>query len=125
MMMFFEGGKTELENKLNDGTIEIVPLCFLQGRTFLDAVIIVDEASNLSDLEVEMLFTRIGKGSKMVFCGDLRQKIINGKSGLEALTYIAKQTDQIGYMTLTNNFRDPIVDLLLSLYDQYVWNKQK
>jgi phosphate starvation-inducible PhoH-like protein len=124
MLMFFEGGKMELENKLNDGTIEIVPLCFLQGRTFLNSVIIIDEASNLNDMEVEMLFTRLGKGSKMVFCGDIRQRIIPGKSGLEALTYIARQSEQIGYITLTNNFRDPIVDHLLGLYDQYVWNKK-
>lgn len=124
MMMFFEGGKMELENKLNDGTIEIVPLCFLQGRTFLNSVIIVDEASNLNDMEVEMLFTRIGKGSKMIFCGDLRQKIIAGKSGLEALTYIAKQSEQIGHMTLSTNFRDPIVDHLLGLYEQYVYENK-
>lgn len=124
MMMFFEGGKNELENKLNDGTIEIVPLCFLQGRTFLNSIIIIDESQNLSDLEVEMLFTRLGKGSKMIFCGDLRQKITSTKSGLEALTYIAKQSTQVGYMTFTNNFRDPIVDHLLELYSQYVWNNE-
>ena len=124
MMMFFDGGKTELENKLNDGTIEIVPLCFLQGRTFLNSIIIVDETQNLTDQEVEMLFTRIGKGSKMVFCGDLKQKIIGCKSGLEALTYIAKQSEQIGYMTFTNNFRDPIVDILLELYEQYVYENK-
>ena len=122
MLQFFEGGKTEIENKINDGTIEIVPLCFLQGRTFLNSIIIVDEAQQLIDLEVEMLFTRIGKGSKMIFCGDIRQKIIDGKSGLEALTYVAKQSDQIVYISLTNNFRDPIVDHLLELYNQYVWN---
>jgi phosphate starvation-inducible PhoH-like protein len=125
MMMFFEGGKMELESKLNDGIIEIVPLCFLQGRTFLNSIIIIDESQNLSDLEIEMLFTRIGKGSKMIFCGDTRQRIIPGKSGLETLTYIAKQSDQIGYITLSTNFRDPIVDHLLQLFNQYAWDNKK
>lgn len=124
MLPFLEGGKLELEKKLNDGVIEIVPLCFLQGRTFLNSVIIVDEVQQLVDLEIEMLFTRIGKGSKMIFCGDLRQKLISTKSGLEALSYIAKQSDQIGHITLTNNFRDPIVDHLLQLYSQYVWSNE-
>ena len=122
MLQFFEGGKVEIENKINDGTIEIVPLCFLQGRTFLNSIIIVDEVQNLQDFEVEMLFTRIGKGSKMILCGDMRQRIIDGKSGLEALTYISSQTNSIGRATLTTNFRDPIVDELLGLYDTYVWN---
>ncbi len=125
MLPFLEGGKMELEKKLNDGVIEIVPLCFLQGRTFLNSVIIVDEAMNLTDREIEMLFTRIGKGSKMILCGDLRQQITTGKSGLEALTYIARQSANVGHITLTTNFRDPIVDELLDLYEQYVWNENK
>jgi phosphate starvation-inducible PhoH-like protein len=124
MLQFFEAGKLELEKKINDGVIEIVPLCFLQGRTFLDSVIIVDETQNLTDMEVEMLFTRIGRGSKMILCGDMRQKITNGKSGLEALTYISQQCSDIGRVTLTQNFRDPIVDKLLELYDMYVRNNE-
>ena len=122
MLPFFERGKIELEEKLNNGTIEIVPLCFLQGRTFLNSVIIVDECMNLTDREVEMLFTRIGKGSKMILCGDLRQQISQGKSGLKALIYVARQSKNIGHVTLNTNFRDPIVDELLSLYNTYVWN---
>lgn len=122
MLPFLEGGKDELDRRLDDGSIEIAPLCFLQGRTFLNAVVIVDEAQQLTDQEIEMLFTRIGKGSKMIFCGDLRQKLLDSVNGFEVLTYISKQSTQIGHVTLTTNFRDPIVDHLLELYSQYVWN---
>jgi len=107
---------------LNDGVIEIVPLSFLQGRTFINAVIIVDETQNLDNVEIEMLFTRIGKGSKMVMCGDLRQRIIGGKSGLASLTYIAERSARVSHITLTTNFRDPIVEELLELYDTFIWN---
>jgi phosphate starvation-inducible PhoH-like protein len=124
MLQFLDKGKEELESLMKDNTIEIVPLSFLQGRTFLNSIIIVDEAENLDDFEIEMLFTRIGKGSKMIFCGDLRQRIIEGKSGIEALIMAAEQLDRCAVITLTENFRDPIVDELLLTYEEIVHNEK-
>ena len=80
------------------------------------------ETQNLDDVEVEMLFTRIGKGSKMIMCGDLRQRIIEGHSGLESLTYLCGHSKYVARVTLTTNFRDPVVDELLELYDKFIWN---
>ena len=40
--------KAKIEKLINDGKIEIVPLAFMRGRTFLDSCIIVDEAQNVS-----------------------------------------------------------------------------
>lgn len=117
--------KEELEVCIKNGIIEIVPLAFVQGRTFKDAVIIVDEAQNLIDDEVEMLFSRIGRKSKMVFCGDLRQQIIEGKSGLTALIKISGISQNTETITLTENFRDPIVQELLGLYEKIIWNDRK
>lgn len=120
----FESKESLLEHKKN-GTIDIVPLMYLQGRTFTNSIIIIDEAQNLTDFEIEMLFTRIGKGSKMILCGDLRQQIIEGKSGLAALHYIEKMSKKVSRATLSTNFRDPIVEELLGLYETYVWNGEK
>jgi len=125
MLPFFTDGQAELDQKVNDGFIEIVPLAYLQGRTFTNAVIIVDECENLDDFEVEMLFTRIGKGSRMILCGDLRQHIIEGKSGLESLLFISSKSNNVARVTLTVNFRSPIVEELLELYDVYVWTNGK
>lgn len=125
MLPFFQGGQGELDGYVNDRLIEIVPLAYLQGRTFTNSVIIVDEAENLDDFEIEMLFTRIGKGSKMIMCGDLRQHIVEGKSGLESLTYICNKSKNVARVTLTVNFRSPIVEELLELYNIYVWSNGK
>lgn len=124
MVQFLDKGKEELESLMKDNRVEIVPLSFVQGRTFLNSIIIVDEAQNLDDFEIEMLFTRIGKGSKMIFCGDLRQRIIEGKSGLEALMTTANILDKCAVLTLTQNFRDPIVDELLLTYEEIVHNEK-
>lgn len=117
--------KQELETYIKNGVIEIVPLAFVQGRTFKDAVVIVDECQNLNDTEVEMLFSRIGRGSKMIFCGDLRQQIIQGKSGLKALLKISSISQNTKSITLSENFRDPIVQELLGLYEKIVWDDRK
>jgi phosphate starvation-inducible PhoH-like protein len=119
----FESKET-LDAWKKGGLLDIVPLMYLQGRTFTNSIIIVDEAQNLNDFEIEMLFTRIGKGSKMILCGDLRQQIVEGKSGLKALLSIEKQSERVCKHTLTENFRDPIVEELLLLYEKYVWNER-
>lgn len=123
-ILCFLDTKEELEILQKNKQIEIVPLAYLQGRTFLDSVVIVDECQNLNNQEVEMLFSRIGKNSKMIMCGDLRQKIIQETSGLQALLTIASNSERCGVVTLTENFRDPIVKELLDAYTELVWNKQ-
>lgn len=124
MLQFLDHGKEDLDALMKDSTVEIVPLSFLQGRTFVNSIIIVDEAQNLDDFEIEMLFTRIGKGSKMVLCGDLRQRIIEGKSGLETLILTAERLTECAVVTLTVNFRDPIVDKLLLTYEEIANNER-
>ena len=65
--------KVKIEKLIEDGKIEIVPLAFMRGRTFLDSCIIVDEAQNVTHEQMEMISTRIGLRSKMIVCGDDHQ----------------------------------------------------
>jgi phosphate starvation-inducible PhoH-like protein len=53
--------------------IEIIPLAFMRGRTLNEAVIICDEAQNTSALQMLMVLTRLGHGSKMIITGDITQ----------------------------------------------------
>jgi phosphate starvation-inducible PhoH-like protein len=53
--------------------IEIIPLAFMRGRTLNEAVIICDEAQNTSPLQMLMVLTRLGRGSKMIITGDITQ----------------------------------------------------
>lgn len=54
-------------------TIHAAPIEFIRGKTFDNAFIIVDEAQNLTVSQMKAVLTRIGKYSKMVFCGDDNQ----------------------------------------------------
>jgi len=53
--------------------IQYMPLEHIQGMTFDDTFIIVDEVQNMTFEHIKGLMTRIGKWSKVVLCGDVNQ----------------------------------------------------
>ena len=53
--------------------IEIVPVSYMRGRTFTNSVVLVDECQNLDNAQTLMILQRIGRDSKMFFCGDVGQ----------------------------------------------------
>lgn len=112
-------GKDRIEQYIKEGQIEIAPLSFMRGRTFLDSVIIVDEAQNVTNEQMEMITTRIGLRSKMMICGDAGQVDLKSKkdSGFRFLFINAERVNKLAAVTLLTNHRDPIVDQLLDLYD--------
>jgi len=112
--------KEKVEALINDGKIEIVPLAFMRGRTFLDSCIIVDEAQNVTHEQMEMIATRIGLRSKMIVCGDDYQVDLKTKrdSGFRFLYTAARKIKNMCAITLKQNHRDPIVDDLLQMYEE-------
>lgn len=76
----------------HDGKLLFYPLEFIQGMTFDNAFIIVDECQNITLDQLKVLLTRVGKYSKIVLCGDVAQispKFQN--SGLKKLIEIIKR----------------------------------
>ena len=55
------------------GCIEICPLEFMRGRNFHESFMILDEAQNATFDQIKMFITRIGRRSKAVINGDVRQ----------------------------------------------------
>lgn len=83
--------------------IEIIPLAFMRGRTLNDAVIICDEAQNTSPLQMLMVLTRLGRGSKMIITGDITQiDLPSGqKSGMIEAIETLRRIKGIGTVELT------------------------
>jgi len=63
-------GSEGLERDRVNNSLEIAPLAFLRGRTFYDAVCILDEAQNATFMQLKLFLTRLGEGSKLIICGD-------------------------------------------------------
>ena len=69
----------EVQNLLEDKTIEIAPLGFMRGRTFKNAWIVADEMQNSTIAQMKMLLTRIGENSRLIITGDLDQNDRHGE----------------------------------------------
>ena len=76
----------EVKRLLSSGQIDFYPIAMCRGRSLINTFVIVDEAQNIT-LEgdgMKMLLTRLGRGSKMVIAGDMKQSDIGTRraSGL-------------------------------------------
>ena len=117
--MYLLYDKDKVEKHIQSGDIEIVPLSFMRGRTFVNNFVIVDEAQNVTHEQMHMIVTRIGLNSKMIICGDDAQVDLKKRSdsGFKFLYKAASKIKKLEAITLKTNHRDPIVEDLLRYYD--------
>ena len=111
--------KAKVEKLIADGKIEIVPVSFMRGRTFLDSCVIVDEAQNVTHEQMEMIVTRLGLRSKMMVCGDTQQIDLKKKedSGFKYLYKASRKVKNLEAITLISNHRNEIVEDLRDYYN--------
>ena len=64
-----------------EGVIELCPLEYMRGRNFHECFMILDEAQNATFDQIKMFITRLGRRSKAVINGDLRQSDLGPESG--------------------------------------------
>jgi len=113
--------KVKIDKCVEEGQIEIVPFAFMRGRTFTNALIILDEAQNVTMNQMEMMLGRLGKGSTMVICGDQAQIDLKHKkdSGFGFLYTLEAQVADFKVITLKQNHRHEIVEPILKVYENY------
>lgn len=70
---------------LDDNTICPMSIAYLRGYNLDNSFIIVDEAQCLTIAEIQLILTRIGKGSKLIMTGDLSQTDLQNANGLQYL----------------------------------------
>jgi len=113
--------KEKVDKMIADGTIEIVPFAFMRGRTFPNNVVIVDECQNITHAQTELVLGRLGKGGKMMFCGDLSQTDLKNKkdSGIGFFNRLEENIRGVKVITLKTNHRHEIVEPILKVYEDY------
>lgn len=106
---------------IEDGTVEIVPLAFMRGRTLNDSFIVLDEAQNATAEQMKMFLTRLGFGSKMVVTGDITQTdLAPGASGLAGVRGILEGIEGIAFCDLTSVdvVRHSLVAAIVAAYER-------
>lgn len=107
-------GKEMTEKMEKEGLIKIMPIQFAKGVTFMKSVVIIDEFQDMDYDDFRTILTRLGEGSKMIFCGSEQQvdKII-GKNSCIYRAMTLKQSNLVGFKTLTSNHRNPILTQII------------
>ena len=110
------------------GTIEVVPLAYMRGRTLNDSFVILDEAQNTTHTQMKMFLTRMGESSKMVVTGDITQIDLPGVkiSGLVEAKNILKSVSGVKFMMLEKGdvVRHPLVQQILKAYEKFEQKKR-
>ena len=104
----------EVTRMLEEQTIEISPLAFMRGRTFLSKYLIIDEAQNLTPKQMKTLITRAGPGTKIICMGNIAQidtpYLTEGSSGLTYAVDRFKGWPHGGHITLARGERSRLAD---------------
>lgn len=119
--LFMLYSEEKIRKEMENSRIEIVPFAFMRGRTFVDSFVIVDEAQNVTHSQMETVIGRLGKGSKMVICGDLAQIDLRDKreTGFSFLSRIEEQVQGFVTCSLQHNHRHDIVAPILKVYKTF------
>ncbi len=114
-------GAEQWRRRRDRGEIEVAPIAFMRGRTLAHAFVIVDEAQNTSRLQMKMVLTRLGEGSRMAVTGDPSQvDLINpSDSGLAHAVSILDGVEGVAVARfgVADVVRHPLVGRIVEAYD--------
>ena len=113
----------KLREMMEQNIIQIAPLAFMRGRTLSDAVVILDEAQNITNAQIKMFLTRMGTNTKMIITGDMTQiDLPHGvRSGLREASKILKGIDGISFIEMNEKdiVRHKLVTRIVNAYNKY------
>ena len=111
-----------VERGLQTGMIEIAPLAFMRGRTLTNAVVLLDEAQNTTSMQMKMVLTRLGEGSRMIVTGDPSQIDLppGQKSGLVEAARVLQGVEGIARIRFAEAdvVRHELVKRIVTAYDR-------
>ena len=117
--------KAQISNLEKENKVQTLALGFARGRSLSNAIILCDEMQNSTCDQCLLLLTRLaigenGKGSKMIFSGDLDQSDIKGKNGLQDAFERLQNISRIAFVEMTTGdiVRHPLIKEILSRYRQ-------
>ena len=110
------------------GTLEVIPLAYMRGRTLNDAFVILDEAQNSTMPQMKMFLTRLGFNSRAVITGDITQIDLANKemSGLVRIQDVLAEIDGIEFVYLTESdvVRHRLVREIVKAFERFAALKE-
>lgn len=112
-------GKEITDKMIKDGVLKIMPIDVAKGVTFSKSVVIVDEFQDMDYQDFRTILTRLGKDSKMIFCGSREQ--IDKRLGMNSCIHDAlklKDSNLVGFTELTQNQRNPLLTSIINYLEK-------
>jgi PhoH-like ATPase len=109
-----------IEEILDRGMLEVMPLTHIRGRSLHDAFVVVDEAQSLERNVLLTVLSRIGAGSKVVLTHDVAQRDnlrVGRHDGVVAVVEKLKGHPLFAHVTLTRSERSPIAALVTEMLE--------
>jgi phosphate starvation-inducible PhoH-like protein len=122
MRYFLDEGA--IQSMMGAGSVEIIPVAFIRGRTLNNTVVIFDEAQNSTPLQMKTFLTRMGFNTKAIVEGDISQSDLGGEAkhhnGLQDAMKRLDGVEGVSVVRLTADdvVRSPIVARILKRYDE-------
>ncbi|MGB3413672.1 MAG: PhoH family protein [Microbacteriaceae bacterium] len=110
-----------LDEVIDRGILEVLPLTHIRGRSLHDAFVIVDEAQSLERNVLLTVLSRIGQNSRVVLTHDVAQRDnlrVGRHDGVAAVIEALKGNDLFAHITLTRSERSAVAALVTELLEQ-------
>ncbi len=112
--------KEVVEEVVNRGILEVLPLTHIRGRSLHDSFVIVDEAQSLERNVLLTMLSRIGQKSRVILTHDVAQRDnlrVGRHDGIASVVETLKGQPLFSHITLTRSERSEIAALVTDLLD--------
>jgi PhoH-like ATPase len=113
-----------IDEVLDRGMVEVLPLTHIRGRSLHDSFVIVDEAQSLERNVLLTVLSRIGTGSRVVLTHDVAQRDnlrVGRHDGIAAVIDALRGHPLFAHVTLTRSERSPIAALVTEMLEYLPW----
>ncbi|MDX3658637.1 PhoH family protein [Streptomyces sp. ID05-26A] len=111
-----------VEEVMDRGMLEVLPLTHIRGRSLHDSFVIVDEAQSLERNVLLTVLSRLGSNSRVVLTHDVAQRDnlrVGRHDGVAAVIEKLKGHPLFAHVTLTRSERSPIAALVTEMLEDY------
>ncbi|GAB2990167.1 PhoH family protein [Saccharothrix stipae] len=111
-----------VEEIMDRGMLEVMPLTHIRGRSLHDSFVIVDEAQSLERNVLLTVLSRLGANSRVVLTHDVAQRDnlrVGRHDGVAAVIEKLKGHPLFAHVTLTRSERSPIAALVTEMLEDY------
>ncbi|WP_163552025.1 PhoH family protein [Candidatus Frankia alpina] len=112
-----------VEEVVDRGMLEVLPLTHIRGRSLHDAFVILDEAQSLERGVLLTVLSRLGQGSRVVLTHDVAQRNnlrVGRHDGVASVIETLKGHPLFAHVTLTRSERSPIAALVTTMLEDLV-----